>query len=143
MSEIKELLNEEIEAQIRDLASFDTGSKEKSAAVDDLVNLYRLRIEETKLEMDEEEKSERRRIDENESQDKLVNWKHDDAFRREQLEEQVKARYFNLGIAIAELVLPLAFYATWMKRGFKFEEEGTFTSTTFRNLFNQFKAKRK
>lgn len=89
------------------------------------------------------QKSERRRIDENESQDRLINWKHDDAFRNAQLDEQVKARYFNLGIAAAELILPLAFYAVWMKRGFKFEETGAFTSTTFRNLFNQFKPKKK
>lgn len=143
MSEIRELLNEEIKSQIKDLASLATGSKEKSSAVDDLANLYRLSIEETKLELDAEEKSERRRIDENESQDRLINWKHDDAFRNAQLDEQVKARYFNLGITAAELILPLAFYAVWMKRGFKFEETGAFTSTTFRNLFNQFKPKKK
>ena len=81
MSEIRDLLNEEIKSQIKDLASLETGSKEKSSAVDDLANLYRLSIEETKLELDAEEKSERRRIDENESQDRLINWKHDDAFR--------------------------------------------------------------
>ena len=74
MSEIRDLLNEEIKSQIKDLASLATGSKEKSSAVDDLANLYRLSIEETKLELDAEEKSERRRIDENESQDRLINW---------------------------------------------------------------------
>ena len=42
MSEIRDLLNEEIKSQIKDLASLETGSKEKSSAVDDLANLYRL-----------------------------------------------------------------------------------------------------
>ena len=35
------------------------------------------------------------------------------------------------------------FYAAWMKRGFKFEENGTYTSTTFRGLFNRFKPTKK
>ena len=60
-------------------------------------------------------------------------------FNKEQLAEQVKDRYFKLGIAAAEIVLPLIFYATWMRKGFKFEETGTFTSTTFRGLFNRFR----
>ena len=42
-------------------------------------------------------------------------------------------------LGTAEIVLPLAFYGIWMKRGFKFEETGTFTSQTFRGLFNRFK----
>ena len=44
MSEIRDLLNEEIKSQIKDLASLETGSKEKSSAVVDLANLYRLSI---------------------------------------------------------------------------------------------------
>lgn len=45
----------------------------------------------------------------------------------------------RLGIDAAGLVLPLIFYGLWMKRGFEFEKEGTFTSTTFRGLFNRFR----
>ena len=43
----------------------------------------------------------------------------------------------------AELVLPLMFYGVWMRRGLRFEETGTFTSQTFKNLFNRFKPTRK
>ena len=38
---------------------------------------------------------------------------------------------------------PLMFYGIWMKKGFKFEETGTYTSTTFRGLFNRFRPTRK
>ena len=58
MSEIRDLLNEEIKSQIKDLASLETGSKEKSSAVDDLANLYRLSIEETKKYYDENSQKE-------------------------------------------------------------------------------------
>ena len=60
-----------------------------------------------------------------------------------QLDEQVKDRYFRLGIAAAELLIPLMFYGIWMRKGFKFEETGTYTSTTFRGLFNRFRPTKK
>lgn len=127
--EIKEMLGEEITAELSDLSSLETGSKEKSEAIDDLVKLYKLKIEESKAEMDY-----LKEIDEHERSDQA---------KREQLSEQVKDRYFKLGIAAAELVLPLMFYAAWMKRGFQFEKDGTYTSTTFRGLFNRFRPTKK
>lgn len=45
----------------------------------------------------------------------------------------------KLGLDGAAIILPLVFYGVWMKRGFEFEKEGTFTSSTFRGLFNRFK----
>ena len=57
--------------------------------------------------------------------------------------ESVKDRYFRLGMAAAELVLPLMFYGVWMRRGFKFEQDGTFTSQTFRGLFSRFRPTKK
>ena len=98
-------------------------------ATENLATLYKLRVDETKTALDFEEKSENR--------------KNDDEFKKNQLAEQVKDRYFKLGIAAAELVLPLMFYAVWMRRGFKFEENGTYTSTTFRGLFNCFRPTKK
>jgi hypothetical protein len=39
----------------------------------------------------------------------------------------------------ATVIVPIIFYNVWMNRGFKFEETGTFTSNTFKNLFGKFK----
>lgn len=52
-------------------------------------------------------------------------------------------QYFKVGIAAAELLIPLMFYGIWMWKGFKFEETGTYTSTTFRGLFNRFRPTKK
>lgn len=60
-----------------------------------------------------------------------------------QMAESVKDRYFRFGMAAAELVLPLMFYGVWMRRGFKFEQDGTFTSQTFRGLFSRFRPTKK
>jgi len=127
--EIRDLLGEEIKTEIRDLSTFEPGSKEKSIAIEDLAKLYKLRIDETRNEWDFNEKYESR--------------DSDIQFKKDQLEEQVKDRYFKLGVEAASIILPLMFYAAWMKRGFRFEETGTYTSTTFRGLFNRFKPTKK
>ena len=136
MEEIKDLLGEEIKTEIGHLSSLQPGSKEKTTAIDDLVKLYRLKIEETKNELDFKEKYDRRMM-ENSQHDSDV------ALSRDQLSDQVTDRYFKVGIAAAEIIIPLIFYAIWMRRGFKFEETGTYTSTTFRGLFNRFKPTKK
>lgn len=118
-------LEKVIAEEISNLSTLERGSQEKSAAIDDLVALYKLKNEENKFKLDYIERQE--------------SAKRDEEFKNKQLEEQVKDRYFRLGIAAAELILPLIFYAAWMKKGFKFEETGAYTSTTFRNLFNRFK----
>ena len=69
-------------------------------------------------------------------------WK-DDEIKQKQLEEQVKDRYFKVGIAAAELMIPLMFYGIWMNKGFKFEETGTITSSTFKGLINRFRPTKK
>lgn len=121
MEEIKSMLSEEIKREIEVLSTLSPGSKEKSTAIDDLTKLYKLRIEEAKAE--------------EEDLYHHYEWKQKDY----QLTEQVKDRYFRVGIAAAEIVLPLIFYAVWMKMGFRFEETGSYTSTTFRGLFNRFR----
>ena len=129
MDEIRDLLGEEIKEEIQNLSTLESGSKEKSTAIEDLAKLYRLRIEELKNDGDLSEK--------------YYSREYEEQLKKDQLSEQVKDRYFRLGVEAAGIVLPLIFYAAWMKRGFKFEENGTFTSTTFRGLFNRFKPTKK
>lgn len=118
MDESKKMLEEEIQLEIQRLSALTPGSKEKTTAIEELSTLYRLKIEESK------------------SLEEIQ-------VKNDQISEQAKDRYFKLGIAAAELVIPLVFYGAWMKKGFRFEETGTFTSTTFRGLFNRFKPTKK
>lgn len=133
---IRDLLSGEISREIQALSSLNAGSKEKSTAIDDLAKLYKLRIEESKNDWEYDEKYNRRVMEEEAGT-------RDEEMKRTQLSEQIKDRYFRLGIAAAELMIPLMFYGIWMKRGFKFEETGTYTSTTFRGLFNRFRPTKK
>ena len=129
---VKKMLNDEIERQFEDLSTLASGSDEKVKAIEELVKLYKLKIDETKTELDYNEKLERRKME-------------IEQFNKEkdQQNEQCKERYFKLGIEVAGIILPLIFYANWMKKGFKFEETGVFASTTFKGLFQKFKPTRK
>ncbi len=151
MDEITEMLNEAIKAEINGLYDLDPGSEDRSAAIDDLAKLYRLRIDEAKSENDLSEKRAQFKLENDSKQlDRILkekleteNGERGERLGKMQAAEQAKDRIFRAGIAAAEIVLPLVFYAAWMRKGFKFEETGTFTSTTFRGLFGKFKPTKK
>ena len=120
-NEIREMLEEEIKDKIRELPKLQAGSKEQTEAITNLATLYKLKIDDEKVQLEIEEKLNNERL------------------RLEDRAERNKDRYIKLGIEATGIVLPLIFYAIWMRRGFKFEEHGTYTSTTFRGLFNRFR----
>ena len=127
--ENRSLLEEEIRTEIKRLTALDSGSQEHTAAVDSLTKLYKLKLEEDKNAIEHCEKIENRESDKD--------------FKYAQMDDAVKDRYVRIGIAAAELILPLVFYGVWMQRGFKFEENGTYTSATFRGLFSRFRPTKK
>lgn len=127
--EIKAKLDEEIMDQLSVLSDMDVGSDKRKTAVDDLVKLYRLRIEETKNDRDFIEGVNAR--------------EREEQFKKEQIVDQVKERKFRFGMAAAELLIPLIFYASMFCSGLDFEKEGTFTSNMLRNLISRFKPTKK
>lgn len=140
---IRNLLGEAIRTELEGLPNLKAGSDEKSAAIDNVVRLYKLRIEEAKNDLEYAEKEERRLMDKDQLHEEVTSHQQEETFKRDQLSEQVKDRYFRIGIAAAELIIPLIFYGVWMRKGFKFEETGTYTSGTFRNFFGRLKPTKK
>ena len=154
---LKKMLETEIKSVFETLENSALGSKEYSSGVDDLVKLYRLTIEEDKSEREARIRSEecrnlfehqkeeleikKRELDIKEGQLNLDKEVKNSTIENSNIELRAQKidRYIKIGISIAELVIPLMFYACWMRRGFEFEKTGTFTSTTFRGLFSHFK----
>ena len=134
--EIKKELEKEILKEIQDLSALESGSKEKDSAIENLATLYKLNIEEVKIEHEAMEKA----FDRGSADETSV---RDLELKQQMLDESIKDRYFKLGLDVAGLIVPIIFYGIWMGRGLKFEETGTFTSTTFRGLFNRFKPTQK
>jgi hypothetical protein len=150
MAEIKSLLDGVIEHEIQAVESLASGSDEKSSAIRDLATLHKLRIEEIKAQTEAEEKSERRTMDSEQHKEEIALKKREadradtdrtreDELQKRQARDQVIDRCVRTGVAVAELVLPLVCYGIWMRKGFQFEETGSFTSTTFKNLLNRFR----
>lgn len=125
MDESKDLLEEAIVAGFEDLKNLQPGSEEQRAAVDDLVKLYRLKIDQNKAE-DEVALKET-------EQDLAQQAKDTDR------KEQQKERWVRVAVAGGEIILPLAFYTVFMVCGFKFEETGVWTSPTFKGLIKFFR----
>lgn len=167
MAEIKSLLDGVIEKEITELNTL-ADRDEKSQAIKDLVQLHKLRIEEIKAQAEVDEKRERRAMDnekntadlafkekqltmqneqnaqelvlkEREIEDKDVDRAREDATAQQQVRDNKIDRRVRTCVAVAELILPLVFYGIWMGQGFRFEESGSFTSTTFKNLLNRFR----
>lgn len=106
-------LDDEIQDLLGNLSNLEADSEEYSKITKNLDTLYKLKIEE------EKNKSE------------LSNVK-----------DQNKFRIVGYILEGAGIVLPLMFYGIWMRKGFKFEETGTFTSKTFMGLQKFFKPKK-
>lgn len=141
--EIRKALTEEILSEFEDLKDLESGSKEKQMAIEDLAKLYKLELEEQKSDANWDEICNRRLLEDKREERESDRQESEERLKKEQLAEQAKDRYFRIGIEAAGILLPLAFYAVWMKKGFKFEETGIYTSTTFRGLFNRFKPTKK
>lgn len=114
MEKSKRTLDDEIQDLLGNLEDLEADSDEYAKTTKYLDTLYRLKIEEEKTKSD---------IEENKNQSKF--------------------RVIGYVLEGAGIVLPLIFYGKWMKRGFKFEETGTYTSKTFMNLQHFFKPTKK
>ena len=116
-NENKKLLDDVIKVKLENLMtikSLPDGAELNQEEVNELAELYKLRIEEEKCEQ--------------ELQNEI-----------KQLQEQKLERRFKYGVMAGLGVLQLAFYATWVHVGLKFEESGTLRSNVFRSVTNCFK----
>lgn len=132
------MLDEQIKAELGGLSGLAVGSKEHTAAIEGLAKLYRLRIDDSKaaMEYNKEIDDDDFRKKQMEQEEKFHNEEaeRDEQSRKEQLAEQKKDRYIRIGIAAAELMVPLVFFAKIYQMGYDLEKDGTFTVQTLKNL---------
>ena len=97
------------------------------------------KLKKEQAEVDTKHKDAELTLKERELDGKEADRDREETFQKRQAMDQMIDRCVRTGVAVGELVLPLVFYGIWMNRGFKFEETGSFTSTTFKNLLNRFR----
>lgn len=132
------MLDEQIKAELGGLSGLAVGSKEHTEVIEGLAKLYRLRIDDSKaaMEYNKEIDDDDFRKKQMEQEEKFHNEQaeRDEQSRKEQLAEQKKDRYIRIGIAAAELMVPLVFFAKIYQMGYDLEKDGTFTVQTLKNL---------
>lgn len=115
----QKLLDEAIEREIMNLRNYSVNSEERSDTINGLTQLYKLRIEEEKIEQE------------------LAISARDEAMKQAELESRARDRLFNIGLQIGLTGLSLIAYNAWLNRGLKFQETGTFTDPMTRNLLSR------
>ena len=129
---ITESLDEVLVSQLESLKDSKKPDEEKQKAVDNLVKLYKLRQDDTKLEIDAKKVV-------NESEEIRNKLNSDICDRTNRLDEQRKDRAVKIALELTGLIVPLICYGIWVNKGLEFEKNGTFTSSVFRALINRFK----
>lgn len=124
MDKIRIALDEALEQEFKDMYLQSPDEAGYAAATNRVAQLYKIKLEEDKNNKEIELKKA-------EAELKVV-----------ELAEVKKDRLVKIVLDGSAILVPLIFYGIWMKVGLRFEETGSFTSTTFRGLFSKFKPTR-
>ena len=120
--ELNEMMDKELKRRFEDLENLKTGSDEQGKATDNIVKLYKLRM------------------DENESnEDKLELEKHKLELEIAKADDDKFIRILTAVTSIGMTIAGLAVGSHWYGKGFKFEETGTICSSTFKGIMRDFK----
>jgi hypothetical protein len=126
--EMRQKLNEAISEELEELKMLQLGSEEHVKGSESIEKLYKVALADMKNQIDIAQQE----IDESTEMAKIRKDK-------EAMAEEKRDRYVRYVLDGVKIIAPLMLYSIWMKRGFEFEKDGTFTSTTFRNLFQKIK----
>ena len=120
MDETRQLLTDQLAEDIRALSTL-TGD-EKTEAIENIAKLYRLKIDEVRIEVE----AEARRLElENQHNEKVV-----------ELDNSKRDRYIQYAVTGVSGLLGMGFYWTCLRNITKFEETGVYRSSAFRILSN-------
>lgn len=108
MNEIKEKLEDAIKTSLEDVSQYSVGSNERKQAIEQIDTLYKLKMEEDKLEAEIEKAKEQ----------KILNW-------------------VNVGVQAGSTLVMVVAYNCWLNKGYRFEENGTIRSPHLRNLVSR------
>ena len=135
-----ETVEEAIECTIWDLIEYmDTlnpNSEEYKECANNAVKLYNSWIDGAKAGMEYADREAQRK---HEIEMKKIEERINEIKAKQQQRQHTTEVAISAGVGLLGTVITLIAYGSMFNRGLKFEETGTFTSTTFRNLLGKFK----
>lgn len=141
-------LEEEIERDLDAIYDMEVGSEEHAAAVTQVTKLMDKIIDMRKLEIDEHDKSEKRKAEERafeaaerareaEAKAREAVFEADERNKLEDREAEKQHRLIGYIITGVGIAIPAAVTIWGTKKSFKFEEVGTITSQAGREFFKR------
>ena len=128
-------LAEEVNRLILALEHLDPASNEYKITSEQICKLHKLIMDEGKQVLEETKLTN----DENRRSLEFDAACCDENRKAEQYKKNHMVDCLRIGVEAAGIVMPLIFYAVWMRKGFEFEETGTITSSVFKNLIGRFR----
>lgn len=164
MNNIREMMEEEVKTLLEKLRNLEVDSDEYKDTMKAITTLYQsiskekeLYLSERKLELDTEKtdkdyiiKVRQIELELDKDANNLLNSREqrdldrdikskDSLLSSENSKKEAILNGVKTGVELVGIVAPIVFYGIWMKKGLKFEEEGVYTSTTFKGLMSKFK----
>lgn len=139
---IEDKLNEAIERHLDEMESLGVGSEEMSKAIKAVAQLHALKIEEEKVSIENRKITNDETVQSAKSIMDVQNNSFEQIMRDEEMKERKRDRFFRLGVAAAEIILPLAVYTGLAMLGFAREFDGVITSDTLKRVLNTAKPKK-
>ena len=130
--ELNERLDKELERRFEDLELLDTGSDAQVKATENIVKLYRMRMEENEKNANKEAE-----------EDKLQLEKHKHELEISKADDDRRIRKMTVWTGVVTTLLSFAAGCYWYGKGFRFEETGTICSSTLKGIMRDFKFFRK
>lgn len=130
--ELNEMMEKELKHRFEDLENLKTGSDEQSKATDNIVKLYKLRLDENEQNVSKEA-----------DEDKLLLEKSKLELEAEKAKDDKLIRILTTVTSVGISIAGFAVGSHWYGKGFKFEETGTICSSTFKGLMKDFRFFRK
>lgn len=125
---IEEQLNEVLSKELERVSALDASDKSRTSAISDVEKLYRLMLDEREINYKERCANHDIEASDVGQHDQEIMFKEDQ-----------KHKFIDHVIRVLEFTLPLVCYGIWTKRGFRFEENGVYTSKTFQNIIGKMK----
>lgn len=142
-NEVKEALNEELLREIRRVKHMGAGTDDESKAVANIAKLLAQVNDAEKIDNEVVFKADDTDLKLNQLEFERDKFKAESERLKAEAEVSKKQGRIKLVIDGAAVIIPAGLYLWLCSKGFKFEESGTFTSTTFRNLINKIKPSRR
>lgn len=111
--------------------------EERKKIIDNLSTLYRLKLDETRLDGEYERDLHKFEFDRKQYEDDKASKEDEKRYRDDQAREEKIDKYIEFGIKGGTTVLMIIAYDVWYRRGLKFEETGTVSTRMTQNLIGK------